>query len=298
MPPFPRPQRTYPCLRIFYMILGIFGKISSMSKNDQLDQVRKFRDGLKEYMLVCNEVWQARNEYRTADEAVYRKERTLREKLIEEWGRLEQLFLKIGAATHSYHPATGIARPIFDEAFSGDFENPFKGEYLGAAIQAATKAIGLLDALSETQYKSIQKTTPVIFVAHSFDERHKEAVKSIQEFVSSFPVSVITGEKPTLKGMADGVPAKIKSLIEDSDLIIAVLTQDDNQEEKMIPSKWVSDEIAYSLGRNKQIVRLLEKGTHYKAAISGDAEYIEFTKENLSPAFLKLSQILNGFLSK
>ena len=269
-------------------------------KLKQIEQVRAFRDGLKDYYAVCNQKWRALNQHMSVDEDVRAQEKEMREKLTEEWGRLERLFLKIGAPTHSHHPMAGVTRAIFDDALSFDFEaRTVKGGALEAAIQSATKAIGLLDALSDVQYKTMRRTTPKIFVGHSFQEEHKTVMAEIISFVNSFPVSVATGEKPTLIGVTKGVPEKVKSLIDDADIVIAILTKDERiGDEKMISSKWVSDEIAYALGKSKTVIRLLETGAEYKPAISGDAEYISFDKENLSDTFHKLSGLINSFLGK
>ena len=268
-----------------------------MDKADQIKRVRKFRDLLKEYMTICQEFWVARNQHRKVDGSIVTTEAEMRELLTEEWGRLEQLFLKINAPIRTLHPMAGVVRPIFDDALSPDFEGSVKGNALESAIGSATKAIGLLDALSESQYKGIYRSTPNIFVGHSFKDEHKNTIDQIKNFINSYPVSVITGEKPTLTGVTEGVPEKVKRLIDDADLVIAILSKDDEiADGKMSPSKWVSDEIAYSLGKGKMIIRLQEDGVEFKPAISGNAEYVSFSKENLSVTFLKLSELLNSFL--
>ena len=271
-----------------------------MKKEDHLKQIQAFRDALKVYYKeACGPIWGARNGHKPADEDVRKKEKEMREKLTEDWGRLEHLFVKIKAPIHSYHPMVGVTRSIFEDALSFDFEGSTKGQALEGAIQSATKAIGLLDALSDSEYKGIFRSTPNVFVGHSFADEQKDIVAEIIKFVSSFPVSVTTGEKPSLVGAKDGVPEKVRRLIDDADLMIAVLTKDEAQASgEMISSKWVSDEISFAIGKEKIIIRLVERGVQYKPAISGDAEFVSFGKENLAEAFLKLSQLLNSFLSK
>lgn len=268
-----------------------------MDKADQLKQVRNFRDLLKEYKTICQQFWIARNQYRQVERQAVTKEAEMRELLTEEWGRLEQLFFKINAPISTLHPMANVVRPIFDDALSPDFEGSVKGDALENAIGSATKAIGLLDALSESQYKGIRRSTPNIFIGHSFKEEHKNTIDQIKNFVDTYPVSVITGEKPTLTGITKGIPEKVKRLIDDADLVVAILSKDEEiADGKMTPSKWVSDEIAYSLGKGKIVIRLQEDGVEFKPAISGDAEYFPFSKEDLSPTFLKISELLNGFL--
>jgi hypothetical protein len=270
-----------------------------MDKAKQIERVRAFRDSLKEYMVVCKEFWAARRDYRDLEESAIKKEAKMRESLTEEWGRLEQLFLKIGAPTHTYHPMAGVTRSVFDDALSPDFDGGVKGGGLQGAIGSATKAIGLVDALSESQYKGIYRATPKIFIGHSFKDEHQQTIDEIAKFIGSFPVSIATGEKPTLIGVTKGVPEKVKHLIDDAELIVTILTKDDAMASgAMAPSKWVSDEIAYAVGKDKTIIRLIENEVEYKPAISGDAEYIAFDKDNLSGPFLKLSELINSFFSK
>jgi hypothetical protein len=268
-----------------------------MGKVDQIKHIRKFRDSLKKYKTICEEFWIAHREHRNVEKSVAIKEAKMRELLTEMWGRLEQLFHRINAPTSTLHPGIGIVRPIFDDALSSDFDGGVKGMQLESAIGSATKAIGLLDALSESQYKGIYRSTPNIFVAHSFKDEHRNLIDEVKKFISSYPVSITTGEKPTLTGVVKGIPEKVKRLIDDAQLVIAILSKDEIiADGKMIPSKWVSDEIPYALGKGKTVIRFQEDGVEFKPTISGDAEYVPFSKENLSTAFIKLSELLNSFL--
>ena len=154
-----------------------------MDKKKQIAQVRKFRDELKEYYVLCGPRWKARNGYGSVPKESIEQEKVMREKLTEDWGRLERLFKKIGAPTSSYHPLAGVTRPFFDDALSFDFDGTVKGQGLEAAIQSATKATGLLDALSDVQYKSLLRATPSVFIGHSFKDEHKDSITEIINFV-------------------------------------------------------------------------------------------------------------------
>lgn len=59
--------------------------------------------------------------------------------------------------------------------------------------------------------------------------------------------------------------------------------------------KW-KKEVAYAIGKGKNVIRILEEGTNYKPALSGDAEYISIKSENQTEAFIKLAYILNSLL--
>jgi len=58
---------------------------------------------------------------------------------------------------------------------------------------------------------------------------------------------------------------------------------------KWSTSTWVIDEKAYA--SRKKLVLLVEEGVESIGGIQGDAEYIEFTREKLAQAVVKLLQL-------
>ena len=91
------------------------------------------------------------------------------------------------------------------------------------------------------------------------------------------------------------ISEKAKSKIDDADIIVAIMTKDEQDGNGIwSPSKWVIEELAYSLAsKDKEIVRLLEKGCDTSGRIFGDKEYISFDRENPTEAFIKLAEVLN-----
>jgi len=269
--------------------------VNMKNKEELVARVRAFRDKFKKYLEVCGVFWQARNHFAsgaTPDEALEEK---LREELTEEWGRLESLFAKMGAPRFTIVPSIGYPTYFFDEALSANFDSPHKGEGIVSAISSATKVIGLIEALSEAEYKSLHRKTPTLFISHAFRKENEELVKNIKELLSSFPISIITGAQPGTESISE----KVKGLMDDSDFVLALLTKDEEQKDSSwTPSKWVFDEIAYAVGQKKPVIRMLETGASYKGAISGDAEYISFQRDNLTESLIKLVQVLNSLLTK
>ena len=227
-------------------------------------------------------------------ENLLKKEEKLREELTEEWGRLKRVIWRLGVSTITVTPSIGYKEHIFEEALSARiFENPLKFSSLTNAIQSATQAIGAIDSLTDIEFNQLTKRTPILFVSYSFKKENEGLVRTIKDFLEAYPISIITGAKPSTGSVSE----KVKKLINDSDCVLAVLTKDEEQKDKSrTPSKWVFDEIAYASGKKKTVIRLLEKGTNYKAAISGDAEYIGFERSNLTEAFVKLAHVLNSLL--
>jgi len=268
------------------------------NKEELKKKITAFRDRFKEYSEVCSSVWQARHRY--SDESdkkaeLHGKEETLREQLTEEWGQLEDIFRKIGAPMFGVTPAIGYRTMFFDEALSADFGSPHKGTGLQFAISSATKAIGLVDALSDSDYAGLIRKTPILFLSHAFRKENEELVAKINILLSSFSVSVVTGAKPATGSISE----KVKGLVDDSNYVLSILTKDEEQKDgSWSPSKWVYDEIAYAHGQKKPVIILLEEDVAYKEGISGDAEYIRFNRNDLTDALLKLVTVLNGLLSK
>ena len=126
------------------------------------------------------------------------------------------------------------------------------------------------------------------FVGHSFDPQDMPLVKTLIATLEAMGITVATGEKPK----ADTISAKVKSRIEAQYLFIGIFTRRDKLVGKSLwnTSPWVIDEKAYAFGRNKKLILLKEAGVESIGGIQGDYEYIEFTREQLENAVLKLIQ--------
>lgn len=261
-----------------------------MNRNELKDRVKTFRDKLKEYQELLEKIGKS-NIVRSQ---LLEGEAKLREELTEEWGRLERIFVQLGLPNIYVFPNLGHKEYIFDEALAAEFSDN-KYLYLSKAIAIATKAIGSVDSLTEIGFKKLSRRTPALFLSYSFRKENEELIGKIKDFLSAYPLSITTGAKPS----TDYISEKVKGLINSSDYVLAVLTKDEEQKDgEWNPSKWVLDEIAYALGGEKVIIRLLEDGVNYKPGISGDAEYIGFKRDNLTGAFIKLAQILNSLPSR
>lgn len=108
-----------------------------------------FRDKMKEYQNICEDIWQAKNNNDKSKE-LFKIEKPLREELVEMWGRLEKFFEKMGISTIG----SGYGRQfcIFDQALDSRFNsNPNKSGALSMAIQEAIKAVGVADSFKEQE---------------------------------------------------------------------------------------------------------------------------------------------------
>lgn len=254
-------------------------------------EITKFRDNLKEYQEVMWEIWGERRGYNTeaVEELRATKEIPLREKLVEDFGKLERFMRKIGIAMEA--GMLGRSFPIFDSALDAKlFDNPIKGESLSMALQMTIKAVGIIKSLDKKEFGKLEKNTPIVFVSYNFGEKNKEITKKFIDFISTFDVAVSLGSETDTKSISE----KVKSKIESADIIIAITTKDEqNNKGNWSPSKWIIEEMSYSLASKKEIIWLKEKGCIIDGGIFGDKEYISFERENPADAFIKLAEVLN-----
>jgi len=262
-----------------------------MNKDTLIKELTDFRDNLKEYHETCIKMWQAKINYtdniiQTLSED---REKPQREKLTEDFGRLEKYFRKLGLSMQA--ESYGRIYSIFDESLGSTiFNNPAKGEGLPLAIQMATKAIGIAKSLDKIESSKINRTIPNLFISYNFSLENKTVTKKVTDFIKGFDVSIILGSEVDNKSISE----KVKEKIDNADLVIVIMTKDEQDSSgNWSPSKWIIEEASYALAKGKEIIRLLEAGNNTDGRIFGDKEYIPFKREDLGDAFIKLAEILN-----
>lgn len=129
---------------------------------------------------------------------------------------------------------------------------------------------------------------PTAFVGHSFDPSDTPLVGSLISTLEALGIAVLTGEKPK----ADTISEKVKGRIESQYLFVGIFTRRDKLvgKDAWNTSPWVIDEKAYAYGRNKKLILLKEAGVESIGGIQGDYEYIEFARDKLESAVLRLIQ--------
>ncbi len=262
-----------------------------MNKENLKKDFILFRDNLKKYRDVVQKIWRADNyrEKETIPKLIEEEETPLRECLVEDWGRIEDYYRKMGVSLVG--GAYGRSFPIFDTAFDEQlFENPAKGSALQMASQMATKAVGMLEALEEEDVHRLDRKLPVVFVAHRFGEENKKLIDTVFKFLETQDVAITSGSEVD----TDSISEKVKRKIEDADFVIGIMTKDERDEKgEWTAAKWVREELAYALGK-KDVVRLIEEGNDIEGRLFGDREYILFSRENLTSALIDLAQVLKS----
>ena len=255
-------------------------------------EIIQFRDDLKEYQGIMRDIWSEQNRYsgeETIEKLRRTKETPLREKLIEEFGKLEKYLIKLGVSMNGV--VYGTTFPIFDSALDAKlFDSPVKGEALLMAVQMAIKAVGIVKSFDDKDFGRLEKKTPIVFISYNFSEKNREITQKFIDFISKFDVAISLGSETDTISISE----KVKTKIDDADMVVAIMTKDEQDDKgAWSPSKWIIEELAYALAnKNKEIIRLLEKGCDTNGRIFGDKEYIPFDRENPTEAFIKLVDVL------
>ncbi len=260
-------------------------------------EITQFRDDLKEYQTIVQDIWSEKSTYPNwskIDDLIKTKEAPLREKLIENFGKLEKYFVKMGIPMQA--SSYGRVFPVFDHALEEKlFDNPIKGEALSMALQMAIKAVGVAKSLNDKEFVRLGKETPIVFISYNFGDDNKIITTIFKDFISKFDVAISEGSETDTISVSE----KVKTKINDANIIIAIMTKDEPDGKGVwSPSKWIIEELAYALASNKEIIRLLEKGCDSNGRIFGDKEYIPFERENPSEALIKLAEVLNKKINK
>jgi len=131
--------------------------------------------------------------------------------------------------------------------------------------------------------------TATVFVGHSFDAKDQKVAETIIGTLKAIGLVVVTGEKP----VAERISEKVKKLIEANHLFVGIFTRRDRLvgKRKWNTSAWVIEEKTYASARDKKLILLRETDVDSIGGLHGDYEYIEFSRETLDDAILKLLQL-------
>lgn len=161
-----------------------------------------------------------------------------------------------------------------------------------------------------------------VFVGHSFEDKDQPLVDKIISFLSKRDIICETGEKAQNKSVSE----KVKERIAKNEIFIGIFTVDqeikfsDSREtrrctgfwekfnfKKSKPqesgpvfstSGWVIQESGYALGKDKETIFLVEENIYKFPELQGDKELIYFSRDNLDPLLLRLSEVMQDIKSR
>jgi hypothetical protein len=143
------------------------------------------------------------------------------------------------------------------------------------------------------------------FIGHSFDEKDKDLIDNIKEFIESTGIGCVSGEKSQNRSIAQ----KVKERIISCEIFVGIFTCDklicQNIPPKWIcnpkkrgnqhtTSNWVLQESGFAIGHNREMILLVENGVDSFPELQGDMEVIFFDRNLISEKHIKLSQMLEG----
>lgn len=196
-----------------------------MDKEKLKEDLSAFRDLFKKYQAAVQSMWVEGQRYSSSDKIQKIRdelETPLREQLIEMLGRLEKYLQKMGVPMQATW--RGITMPIFDTALDSKiFDNPGKGETLNMAVQMSIKAVGMVDSVDEKEFSRLVRKIPVVFLSYNFADKNKELSSQIISFLETQNVAVLVGSEPSV----DSVSEKVKGKIDDSDIVVGLMTSDE-----------------------------------------------------------------------
>ncbi len=126
-------------------------------------------------------------------------------------------------------------------------------------------------------------------MGHRFCDADQEVIDFFKAFLAECSVKTISGEEATV----GSVSQKVKDRIALAELFVGILTR---LEEKATgvwsTSEWVLQERTHAAALGKKIILLKEKGVELQGGLHGDHEYIEFDREKMHRATIKLMQMI------
>lgn len=130
---------------------------------------------------------------------------------------------------------------------------------------------------------------PLAFVGHSFASEDADIANYIIATLEAAGITTTTGEAPRAGSVSD----KVKAQIEANQIFVGIFTRRDKiaGKEEWTTSPWVIDEKAYALGRGKKLILIKEQGVGSIGGIQGDYEFIEFSRDALHMALVKLMRM-------
>jgi hypothetical protein len=127
-----------------------------------------------------------------------------------------------------------------------------------------------------------------IFLAFAFRPNDRELANQVQQLLGSHDVPAVTGEN--LGG--DALTPAVKERIDDSDALIALLTQRDRiTNTRYTTHQWVQEELNYARDNKLRTIALIETDVDV-GGMYASHEYIPFDRQNPLPAFLRLSDTI------
>jgi hypothetical protein len=133
-----------------------------------------------------------------------------------------------------------------------------------------------------------------IFVGFGYNERDSWITEFVFPLVRSFGAEVVTGEEMQGEQITD----EVRRRIETSDGLIGFLTRRGEPGAGGVYSthRWVQEELAYALAKNKRVVEVREQGVDDQGGLLGDRQRITYDEAARDRLVLELAQTIGAWV--
>ncbi len=143
------------------------------------------------------------------------------------------------------------------------------------------------------------------FVGYSFSKQDASLIRKIIEFLESSGIKCETGEKAENASVA----GKVKDRIDKNDIFVGIFTSDKEvilrwqffgikKETSYTTSNWVIQESGYAIGKDRELIFIVENCICKFPKLQGDLELIYFNRNSLDKLFLRLTQVIECVKNK
>jgi hypothetical protein len=128
------------------------------------------------------------------------------------------------------------------------------------------------------------------FVGHSFLPQDQSTVAYVKDLLREMEISCTTGERAE----ASEIHEKVKRRILAAEYFVGIFTRRHKIEDQDLwtTTDWVVQEMAFAAANKKKLIILRESGLVDFGSLQGNLEYIEFNREELHLATIRLLQTL------
>lgn len=177
------------------------------------------------------------------------------------------------------------------EGFTIELIIPLK-QRLGPGAQASERAAGPAAKLAVGPLKTGRDAggfSGSAFMGHSFSEADGDVINCFRSALQAIGIEVVEGDKPKAERISD----KVKRLVEGQYLFVGLFTRRDkiSRRNEWTTSAWVIDEKAYAFAKGRKLILLKEDRVGSIGGIQGDYEFIEFSRDRLHDALVRLLEL-------
>ncbi|HAJ27077.1 MAG TPA: hypothetical protein DCG53_07510 [Syntrophus sp. (in: bacteria)] len=152
------------------------------------------------------------------------------------------------------------------------------------------------------------------FVAHSFNKRDEDVVRIFLKYFDSLKETAGLIWEHAEKPEARAISEKVKEKMKGKNLFIGIFTAKDYRidrdklnsifiyrygEKEFFSegsSDWIIQESGYALANDMKLLFLIENGVDVNAALQGDLEHVNFSRENPSACFNDINEMLGSII--